>query len=188
MEIAVIQDGAGLREEKAGDFPEAAHAHDTERERLRLREKGEQACEGGGRLGERGDFADVGPGSAGAADRVPETRGGRCGLEIVVGDDDADTACAGGGDRGGELPHGAQFDVDERGKRQETREKRAALRKGEPVRAALGGMADGDEQRHAQPRQGPEQRGGIGRERIDADFEKIDLAGSDPEGAAEGAG
>ena len=177
-----------MGEEKARDFPEAAHAHDAERQRRALREKGEQAGERGGRLGERGDFANVGPGGVRAANRLPEPRGGRHGLEMVIGNDDAHAAGAGGGDGGGERLYRAQLHVDERGEREKTREQLAALRGAEAVRAALRGMADGDEQRHTHARQGAEQRGGIGREGIGADFEEIQLAGADAERTAERAG
>ena len=52
---------------------------------------------------------------------------------------------------------------------------------------ALGGMADGDDERDAQPRQRAEQGGGIGREGIHTDFEEVHLPGLNSQRAAQGA-
>ena len=122
-----------------------------------------------------------------AAQGLPQARGGRRGFEMMLGDDHAHPGGAGVGDGRGEGDTGAQLDVDQRGEWQKLREQLASARKAEPVQSALGGMADGDDERDPQPGQRAEQRGRFEGKGIHTDFEEVHLAGLNPERAAQGA-
>jgi hypothetical protein len=111
-----------------------------------------------------------------APDDTLQLRAGRDAVEEMSGSDDLDSALPGVRDGGRELFEGPQLEIDPRGKGQKLREEFATPPLAQALRAAFGGMAHGDNERHAQTGQGAEHGRGFGRECIDTDFEEIDLA------------
>lgn len=187
-EVAVIEAGACLGEREPRDFSEGAHAHDGEREAgFLMGEKFEQGGKVAGAMGHGGDFEDIGAGVAGAAGEVAEFRGGGGMGKIVVGEDDAGAGIAGAAD---DVVHGggaAQLDIDKGGHGDEVAVDGAAFAGGQR-RAALRGMADGDDAGAGEPGADAAEGVEFWEKAVEAEFEPVALALAQPAGGGEGSG
>jgi len=161
VEPSVIENGAALGKENPRAKAKAAHAHDRQWKRRRLKQIQEPA-DVGGRLCPRRELEDVRPFIAGPRREIAEFSGRRGFLEVMERRDHPGVPAPGGADGRGKRREGPEFDIHGPGRREQGGKNGVPFRWGQLPPPSLQRMPDGQNPREPGGRDPPRRRQAVG--------------------------